>query len=254
MIDLHTHLLPGVDDGSRSLERSVAVLERFEADGVEVVACTPHLNASELASAPHERNAELLERLRRLAPSRVTLISGFEIMLDVPRANLTDPRLSLGGSGAVLVEFGRQTLPPNSVSELARLRASGVVPVVAHPERYVGCTPALVAEWREVGAVTQLTAHTLHGRGTRHAVALTLLGQGLIDIIATDTHGDAVSLVPARQWLLEASNPASADLLTRGNAQRLLEGKPLEPVPPIELRRGILERLTEFLMSRRRRS
>ena len=60
MIDVHSHLLPGVDDGSRSFEQSVDVLQRFAADGVECVVLTPHLNVSRLAEAPYERHVEIL--------------------------------------------------------------------------------------------------------------------------------------------------------------------------------------------------
>ena len=64
MIDVHSHLLPGVDDGSRSFETSVEVLRRFAADGVECVVLTPHLNVSRLADAPYERHVEILAELR----------------------------------------------------------------------------------------------------------------------------------------------------------------------------------------------
>ena len=88
MIDIHTHLLPGVDDGSRSIEASVSVLERFSRDGVEIVVCTPHLDASEAGEAPHERNADLLAALTAAAPATPRLLPGFEILLDAPGVDL----------------------------------------------------------------------------------------------------------------------------------------------------------------------
>src|SRR4051794_37163917 len=132
MIDVHTHLLPGVDDGSPSAEVSIPFLERFATDGVSVVVCTPHLEASRAAHAPHDEHAEILAALRARAPLSPELRLGWEIMLDAPGADLRDPRLSLGGSTAVLVEFPRMMVPPNASEELFRLRMSGVVPIVAH--------------------------------------------------------------------------------------------------------------------------
>src|SRR5437870_6840409 len=148
MIDIHTHLLPGVDDGSRSVEASVPVLERFRAGGVTVVICTPHLEASTAAAAPHDHHAEILETLRAAAPAVPELRLGWEIMLDVPGADLRDPRLALGGSNAVLVEFPMMNVPPQAADELFRLRMSGIKPVLAHPERYFGCTVEQVEAWR----------------------------------------------------------------------------------------------------------
>lgn len=251
MIDVHTHLLPGVDDGSPSVEVSLPVLQRFGEGGVEVVVCTPHLNASVAASAPYERHVEILERLRASAPAVPRLELGWEIMLDVPGADLGGPRLSLGGSTAVLVEFPRMNVPPNAAHELFRLRMSGIVPVLAHPERYWGCTPAHVAEWRRVGTVIQMDAAGALARGNSASLALALLEQGLVDLFASDTHGDARSLVAARQWLEEVASAEHARLLTKANAERLLANQPVLPVPPLPRKRGIAERLRELVLRRR---
>lgn len=250
MIDIHTHLLPNVDDGSRSIETSVAVLRAFASAGVETVVCTPHLKASRAVNAPHERHATILGRLRAEAPATPQLLLGWEIMLDVPGADLTDPRLGLGGSAALLVEFHARSLPPNATRELARLRASGRVPVIAHPERYHECGPRLVAEWRSVGAVVQMDVphQTRSARLSRAAEAL--LTNGLVDIFASDTHGDPRSLATGREWLSSVAAPDVVDLLTRENARRLLSNEPLLPVPPIQCRHGMLERLRALLFNR----
>ena len=152
MIDLHSHLLPGVDDGSPSVAKSVPVLQRFASQGVEVLVLTPHLTASRAAKAPHARHAELLEELRAAAPDGPELRLGWEIMLDEPNVDLRSRQLALGESTAVLVEFPRVAVPMRAAVELARIRASGLVPVLAHPERYWGCTPQTVAEWRAVSS------------------------------------------------------------------------------------------------------
>ena len=104
MIDIHSHLLPGVDDGSPSIEVSVPVLERFGADGVHLLVCTPHLNASQAASAPDEEYLGILEDLRAAAPAVPALTLGWEIMLDAPGLDLTADELTLGDSRALLVE------------------------------------------------------------------------------------------------------------------------------------------------------
>lgn len=250
MIDIHTHLLPGVDDGSPSAERSVPVLERFAADGVECVVLTPHLVASRARSAPYERHLAVLDALRAVAPARPELRLGWEIMLDEPNVDLRASRFSLGGSRAVLVEFPRLSVPARAAGELARIRAAGNVPVLAHPERYWGCTPAKVQEWRDAGAVIQMDTAGLVGRGAIAAVSRALLEAGLVDLFASDNHGDARSLVTAREWLLEVATPEHAELLTNANARRLLDGEAVVPVAPLPARGGIFARLRELFVRR----
>ena len=251
MIDVHTHLLPGVDDGSPSAEVSIPILERFAADGVQIVVCTPHLDASRAEVAPYERHLEILNALRARAVHSPELRLGWEIMLDRPGADLRDKRLSLGGSSAVLVEFPRMMIPPNASEELFRLRMSGIVPVLAHPERYFGCTPARVEEWRRVGAAIQMDVAGVFASGSQGALAASLLERGLADLLASDTHGDSRALLPARQWLIELGADDTADLLTRRNAAHLLANQTLEPVAPLDRRRGMLGRLKELLLGSR---
>lgn len=251
MIDVHTHLLPGVDDGSPSADVSVPILERFVADGVQIVVCTPHLDASRAASAPYERHLEILAALRAAAVVSPELRLGWEIMLDVPGADLRDRRFSLGGSTAVLVEFPRMMIPPNASEELFRLRMSGVVPVLAHPERYWGCTVGRVEEWRRVGAVVQMDVAGVFASGAQGLIAASLLEEGLVDLLASDTHGDSRALLPAHKWLTELGAHDTADLLTRRNAAHLLANEPVETVPPVERRRGMFGRLKELILGTR---
>jgi protein-tyrosine phosphatase len=251
MIDIHTHLLPGVDDGARTFGEAAAALARLAADGVTVVVCTPHLRASESHAAPFQRNAALLAELaHRAGPDAPALRPGWEIMLDHPGVDLRADHLRLAGSSAVLVEFPRSGVPPRSAHELYRLRASGVVPVVAHPERYWGCSVAHVREWRDAGAVMQSDASILLGQGEKGRLARALLEQGLVHLLASDNHGDTRSLRAARDWLVELGAGTQARLLTETNPARLLADDALEPVPPVRVERGMLHRLRELLLGR----
>jgi protein-tyrosine phosphatase len=250
MIDVHSHLLPGVDDGSRSFETSVEVLRRFAAEGVECVVLTPHLNVSRLGDAPYERHVEILAELRQRAPSIPELRLGWESMLDEPNRDLRARRFSLGDSNAVLVEFPLSGVPEQGGDELYRIRCSGVVPVLAHPERYWGCTATKVHGWRQAGAVIQMDTAGLLGKGRIAKVSRQLLERGLVDLFASDNHGDTRTLATARDWLLEVSTPDHADLLTRGNARRLLDGAPMAPVPPLPAATGIFSRFRELFLGR----
>ncbi len=252
MIDIHTHLLPGVDDGSPSIEVSAGVLRRFADDGVEAVVCTPHLRASRAAAVSHEQYATIFRELQAAAPPRPALLRGWEIMLDVPGIDLAQPSLALGQSSAVLVEFPRAGVPLGGAEELLRLRASGIVPVLAHPERYPGCTTAAVTKWRRGGTVIQIDAAALLAGGRMGEMALTLIESGLADCLSSDNHGDARSLGAVAQWMSEQGAGEHAALLTEVNPRRLLDNLAVLPVPPARLRRSLLGRLRDLLRVRRR--
>lgn len=251
MIDLHTHLLPGVDDGSRTLENSVRVLERLQGEGVTELACTPHLDASRATQAPVSAYGALLEDLRRAAPAGTRLHSGFEVMLDHPGCDLTVPGLSLGTSKAVLVEFPRVPLVPQSTDELMRLRASGVRPVIAHPERYSGITLDKLHIWRDIGVVVQGDALMLLAAGPKAEFSRRMLAEGVVDILASDNHGDSRSLATVRLWLREVGGDAQARILMESNPRHLLDDEMLEAVPPLREQRSIWERLRELFTTKR---
>ena len=247
MIDIHSHLLPAVDDGSPSVEVSVAVLTRFAEQGVERVICTPHLKASLVDDVPHEAYAERFAELVAAAPVRPALARGWEIMLDIPGADLRSRALTLGGSSAVLIEFPHTGVPTGATEELYRLRMSGLVPVLAHPERYFGCTVDLVREWRQLGVVMQVDGLALAAGGPMGRLARALLEQGLADLLASDNHGDSRSLAGARQYLAEELGAREqAELLTSTNARRLLADENVIPVGPVRLHQSVMQRLRKL--------
>ena len=243
MIDLHTHLIPGVDDGSPTLENSLRVLERLTQEGVTEVACTPHLEASRAAVAPITEYRTLLVSLQQGAPEGMRLHPGFEIMLDRPGCDLTLPGLSLGSSKAVLVEFPRVPLTPDSTDELMRIRASGVVPVIAHPERYSGITIDKLHIWRDFGVIVQGDALMLLQAGPKAEFSRLMLAEGVVDILASDNHGDRRSLGLVRLWLREVGGDRQGRILTEVNPARVLADEMMDRVPPLRERRGIWERL-----------
>ena len=252
MIDLHTHLLPGVDDGSPTLEHSAMVLARFATDGVRGVACTPHLSASESGAAPIAEYSALRAQLQELAPQGLTLYGGWEIMLDAPGKLQGAPGLSLGTSKAVLVEWPRATVPVWGTGELSRLRGNGLVPLVAHVERYRGISLELVREWRALGAVVQTDATILVAGGDKCEFAKAMLRDGLVDVLASDNHGDRRTLGMARWWLTEIGAAAQAELLTDTNPGRLLQDQEMLPVAGIVFEQGMFERLRAWWRRRRR--
>ena len=252
--DFHNHLMPGVDDGARSLEQARTALESLRAGGAGRIITTPHFNASLTldAAALGQRLAELDAAWALLEPLAselgVELYRGAEIALDVPRPDLAEPRLRLAGTRFVLVEFAFMAVPPHSASVLAAVRAGGVQPVLAHPERYgrMSGDREGAHAWKEAGAYLQVNGASLLGRygEVPRRAALRLLEEGAADYVCSDFHarGDP-GLARYRAALESLGGGEQAELLLEVNPRRLLEDQPPLPVPPLQPKGGLRQRL-----------
>ena len=249
MIDLHSHLLPAVDDGSRSVAQSVKVMKEQVARGVTDICLTPHVRAGDLAKAPPGAHEAAYTSLMAAAPPLPRLHRGAEVMLDRPlppdQAHLR--RYTLGGTRYLLVEFPRMVAFDTVCTALHRVAEAGLLPLLAHPERYTCCSPDAVARWREIGASMQVDATTLLTPQSRGQRARALVAAGLADILAADNHGDERSIGTGRQFLEAQDGAEQADLLTRVNPRAILDDAPLMPVPPLELRRSWVQKIRQLL-------
>lgn len=250
MIDLHSHVLPGVDDGSRSVEQSVRVLTEFVARGITDVACTPHLLASKVAPGWPDAYEAAWASLTAVVPAGMTLHRGAEVMLDRPMpAAVADRKVTLGGSRYLLVEFTRM-VPAEIVSHaLADVNRTGLVPVLAHPERYSSCTVETVREWRDAGALIQVDATTMTLPRRRGDRARDLVLAGLADILAADNHGDGRNLATAREWLVANNGAEQAELLLETNPRAILDDLTVFEVEPLRIRPSLwrsMRRMLEF--------
>lgn len=249
MIDLHNHLLPGVDDGSRSVAQSLRVLGTFAEQGISAVCLTPHLLASDAARGRPADHDLAFAALLAAAPTTPRLHRGAEIMLDrpLPESVARQRSVTLNGTQFVLVEFTRTVTFQTAAAALGHVVDIGLVPVLAHPERYACCTPEVVRRWRTLGALMQVDATTLatgRGRGER---ARALVAEGLADILAGDNHGDDRSLATVRDFLRHQGGALQAGLLLDANPAAILAGERPEEVPALPLRTGVLSRLRNLL-------
>ena len=247
--DFHSHLVPGVDDGSRSLDDSLHAIGLMTAAGADRIITTPHLRASLLTSSRFDPAMEYMDRRWRRVRDAVGVTwpqldfrRGFEVRLDVPAPDLSHPRMRLGGTRFVLVEWAAFMARLGSADMLSRLVDSGYIPVLAHPERYHGIDRGLrmVRAWKEAGACLQSNYGALAGQyGAKpRSLILRLLQHGLVDYLSSDFHGRrgyTLYLEPGAAELKHLGGAAQLELLARVNPRRLFEGKrPLE-VPPLEI-------------------
>ena len=243
MIDIHSHLLPGIDDGPRSVDRPVKVLKQFASEGVTDVVLTPHASSSDLAMDAEdaiEKRHVSLGQLSEVAPETPRLHLGFEIMMDqpLPAAVLGDRRFSLAGSRYFLVEFYTSVTEAAIFSALQTVSESGMIPLIAHVERYDAANPDSVRKWRHIGAKMQVDAReylkdTARGRNARLLTSL-----GLIDMTASDNHGDARSVGYAVRFFNERGLSDVGLMLCETNPRALVEDRELEDVTPVKLKEG----------------
>lgn len=245
MIDLHSHLLPGVDDGSKSVEQSVLVLERLAAQGVHGLCLTPHLLASQAAFGVPEAHELAFAALEPAAPTGVALYRGAEVMLDRPLdARVAEHRLvTLNATRYILVEFPRMVVAQTVEHALALVVAIGLVPLLAHPERYRCCHPEAVRRWKSLGALMQVDGPTLLSPRPRGVRARQLVEFGLADIAAADNHGDDRTLATVWEELLSQDGLLQAELLLKQNPLAIIQDQLVEAVPPLEWRVSIGDRL-----------
>jgi protein-tyrosine phosphatase len=253
MVDIHHHLLPGLDDGANSLETSVAMAKLAVAEGITHVVCTPHANGT-FAFDP-QINAAKTEQLRaRLASEGVPLKLGsgcdFHLSYDNVRAAQADPaRFSINGLGYVLVEVPDYGLPPGLTETFYELQLAGLTPILTHPER----NPTLLAEpgrlgdWLRGGVLIQVTADSLTGHKGKQAarMALDLLEKRWVHFLATDAHNTLTRpprIREAHDLVANKYGSSYAHSLCVTNPLAVFMGKPFEP---IEEPRGLYEEVEE---------
>ena len=227
MIDIHSHLLPGIDDGPRTWEESVALCRQVVEQGVTTSIATPHLIDGVYNNTRSRLVALTRELNDRLAQARIRLevLAGAEVDFSSRHVlEVTDELPRIGDGGAVLLEMPVAVVPPRMADRLFQIHAHGLIPVLAHPERNeeLQRRPALAREWVEAGAALQLDAESLLGLWGRHARACaeSVLRGGCYHAMASDAH--SVERRPPR--LLEALDRVRA--LVDGEATRLVNEGP----------------------------
>lgn len=241
MVDIHCHILPGLDDGPETLETSLAMAEAAIADGITHVVATPHANdffpfEPELI---HKRRDELQERLG----DRLQLTTGcdFHMSFENLQAVQSDPaRFTINQKNYLLVEFADFAIPPSMDNALKEMRMKGLRPIITHPER----NPILVQNrarlnaWVQEGCLAQVTAGSLLGRFGQRAqkAAEAWLDEGAIHFVASDAHNLAsrpLQLRPAFEAVAKRQGEAMARALFRENPLAAIEGTALPCLPEL---------------------
>jgi protein-tyrosine phosphatase len=239
MVDIHCHLLPGLDDGPETMEDSVRMAEAAIADGVRRVVATPHAN--DIYKFDPERNQRFRDELQQILGTRLAISTGcdFHMSYENLEAVRSDPsRFTLNQKNYLLVEFADFALPPFLDGALHDLQLQGLQIIITHPERnpLVRARPERLHGWVTRGCFVQVTALSLLWRFGSDAqrAAGDYLQWNWIHFIASDAHnlrGRPPRLREAREEVARRSGPEVAQALFHDNPLAACEGLPLPYVP-----------------------
>jgi len=243
VIDLHTHVLPGIDDGVRSLAEARALALAAVEEGVSVLVATPHVR-DDYPTTPEtmEEAVALVRADFAVQGIPVEVLHGAEVDLSmlwaIPPEELR--RLTIAQTGRyLLLEFPYRGWPLALDSAVTRLVQLGVIPLLAHPERNpeVQDRPDRVRGLVEAGALVQITAASLEGGRDRsaQAAALRLLDLGLAHVLASDSHGPHISRDGLGAVARSIGDPALARYLTNDVPGAIVAGQPVPERPQVEL-------------------
>lgn len=247
MIDIHSHILPGVDDGSQSMEESLELLAMAAESGVDTIVATPHCNIpGEFENYVSDEIRSLFERLdraRERAGIPLQICRGMEVYAtpELPDLLRRKQVWTLNGTRYFLTEFAFDEDPGFCSKILRQCRDLGYQPVIAHPERYyfIQEDPDFAFDWCIEGYPLQLNKGSILGRfgPDPRRTALLLLQHGLAACVASDAHSPrqrSTHMAEIRDYLMECFGADYCRLLLEENPARILGGRELlgyEPIP-----------------------
>ena len=228
LIDIHTHIVPLVDDGSKSFDESIIILEQMIEEGIEAVILTPHFQSVATKGSLEEKyaNFKKLESMIEERNLSIKIYYGHEVRYQ-PYMKPEYKELTLNNGKYILMEFSYGNDPEiNEV--ISNLRLLGLKVIIAHVERYVYLNYRSIVELKESGALIQVNARAVYEPHNRRVKGLVrkLLKNKVIDFIASDTHNTTTrpsDLRKAYDFLVEKYDDDYLEDIFYNNPQLIID-------------------------------
>lgn len=224
MIDIHSHIITGVDDGASSVAESAEMLSQAKKAGVGTIIATPHFNKELYGNGAVENNFKLAKN--EAEKNSITLLMGYEIKIqNYPAQMPTDYEgLTLNGSRYILLELPFEKVPKYTLDLLYEIQMKKYIPILAHPERCLKLSrePFLFTEIIEAGCLLQVDAASIIGANGRKAkrFAKKIIKKGYVSFIASDAH----SPVGYSRWYTKAYKKVQK-WIGKQEAEKLFRGE-----------------------------
>ncbi len=241
MVDIHHHLLWGLDDGAKNFDMSLAMAKAAAADGITEIVCTPHAS-SQFAFEPELNRQRYTQLQEALDAEGVSLKLGLGCDFHLSYDNIVEvkenpSRFSVNGLGYLMVEVPDYGVPPGLAETFYELQLVGLTPILTHPERNPTLQNDLerVAEWMRGGVLVQVTGDSVTGRMGRVAqrTAHKLLERRWVHFLATDAHNltsRPPRLSEARDAVAKKYGADYAESLVTINPRCVFEGAAVSPI------------------------
>ncbi|MBN2570230.1 MAG: hypothetical protein JXB42_12440 [Deltaproteobacteria bacterium] len=230
MIDLHCHILPGIDDGPKTLEESLEMCRIAAADGIRTLFATPHVK--EAVYENNEKNVKPVYMKLKEAVESEGIGLSIELAADIHISPtfiefLHHNRAFLIGGRYFLLELSPEAVPPNMEELVFNLQIKGFYPIITHPERnsILQRNARVLARWIRRGALIQVTAMSVTGEFGKviKKAAHEIVERGLCHIIATDAHSPKW-----RAPILSHARDVLAEMVGKHEAEKMVSGRPAE--------------------------
>lgn len=237
MVDIHCHILNGIDDGPKELEQSLSLCRKLHSNGIRNIIATPHFISGDSYMPKADDVKEKVLILQAELDKEeidVKLYHGMEVFAsrDLIERIRENEILTLNNSRYILIEFSFGTISKYVSDILFNLQIEGLTPIIAHPERYSSSfiKSNLLSEFVDKGILLQINSESItgfHGKRARKA-ALELLKRGMVHFVASDSHGEDRMLSNA--WEIEKiisriCGAENAERILHYNTQQVLEDK-----------------------------
>lgn len=259
MIDFHNHIIPNLDDGSKSVQMSLDMLNEAQSQGITDIINTIHFQHPKMEDKDTSYNFVIneIKKMQEIAKNNninINIHAASEVFFKYNLTEILDNPITTFGNGKyMLIEFQRLSFPKNYEEEIFKLQLKNITPIIAHPERYrtIQNNLSLVDKWIDRGYKIQIDCASIMGGFGKETqtTAINLLEKGFCHLLGSDAHNNKTRNFLMKPTLENISNTFNNDisLILKSNAEKVLNGLQLDSYTYNKTKKSFFEKVKSFL-------